>query len=169
MKTAIIRIALSLCLFAAFGVSASPDRDDVKYTNQRVAAAHVQISQEIDEVSEDLKRQIRELELKIGDLSAKLAELDERTKEKLNAGSKNLCEVGKTAEGGDTKASWALWLHLPTALAMLAILVFAFWPRNGVAKPDSLDAASRPRCPRCGLEHDPEDMVCKNPACKTQF
>ncbi len=26
-----------------------------------------------------------------------------------------------------------------------------------------------PKCPRCGMEHDPGDTVCKNPNCKTQF
>jgi hypothetical protein len=27
----------------------------------------------------------------------------------------------------------------------------------------------RPKCPRCGQEHNPGDTICKNPNCRTQF
>lgn len=37
-----------------------------------------------------------------------------------------------------------------------------------VAIPTHLDA-DLPKCPRCGLGHDPSDTVCKNPNCRTRF
>ena len=45
------------------------------------------------------------------------------------------------------------------------------WTRSYTPKSPFASAGpgARPKCPRCGWEHDPGDTICKNPACKTQF
>ena len=74
-------------------------------------------------------------------------------------------QVGRT-EG----ENWWLKVALSTIGAFVVVFfVWMFWPRKVTSSTASERLVARPRCPRCGWEHDPADTICKNPNCKTQF
>ncbi len=186
MNTRIPIIALAICLFAILGAYAKPDKDDKAYTDKKVGevaswVATVQKSVEHHEtrikaleisVKKDLEEQnkrISELEKKVDDLSKKLAALDKWSHEKWDKGGEELEKANKKTEKVDKKSSYSLWLLVPVTIVILAVVVFAFWPRKTVSPSAVAESSDRPKCPRCGWEHDPKDTVCKNPNCKTQF
>ncbi len=176
MNTRIPIIALAICLFATVGAYAKPDKDDSKYTDEKVGK--VQKSVEYHETrikaletsvkkdSEEQNKRIAELEKKVDDLSKDLAALDKWAKEKWGIGVQ---ELEKVKDQDPKVPFWVKLLLFSVAAIILAVLGFAFWPRKTVSPPSSAESSDRPKCPRCGWEHDPKDTVCKNPNCKTQF
>lgn len=123
---------------------------------------HLKISnnnfETIDSSFQNLMKRDEELEQEIRSLSEKLDQVVDALK-----------KANIKAEKGDRKGSYSLWLLLPISVFALAVVCFAFWPRKLLAAPSSSDSSSQLKCPRCGWEHGPNDSVCKNPACKTQF
>lgn len=172
-------IALTICLFATLGAYAKPDKDDSKYTDEKVGKVQKTVvdhetrikalETSVKKDSEEQNRRIAELEKKVDSLSKDLAALDNWAKEKWGIGVKELEEANKKAEKGVRKSSYSLWLLMPVSIVILAVLGFAFWPRKTVPPSVPPESFDRPKCPRCGWEHDPGDTVCKNPNCKTQF
>ncbi len=178
MKTKLPLSLLALCLSVATNAFASPDKDDMKSTDGKVANVQKQVSGHEERIkkleasvkkdSDEQNKKIADLEKKVGNLSGKLAELKEWSEEKWNTGKRELEKVNAKAKDGKEKSNLALWILVPVVAVVLVVLVFFFWPRKPVssAGPGAFD---RPKCPRCGWEHAPGDTICKNPACKTQF
>ena len=73
-------------------------------------------------------------------------------------------EVGQVKSG---KRLYAIVLIL-VVVPIVGFVGWVFLPRRIVKSP-VISKGERPKCPRCGLEHDPGDTICKSPACKTQF
>ena len=61
------------------------------------------------------------------------------------------------------------WVLLLTAAVVCVILCFMFWPRKSNSGTTRHASSDKSRCPRCGWEHGPNDTICRNPNCKTQF
>lgn len=156
MKTMLVSLTLPICLVAAFNACAFTS--DKKYTDQIVAEAEYRIRQTDDAQS----RRIVELENRVNELSRELAALENWTKEKWGVSVDELKRV-------DGKSSVSIWLLLLIVFVIVAILAFAFWPRGRYKPGLSSDSNLRPKCPRCGWEHELGDTICKNPACKTHF
>ena len=77
------------------------------------------------------------------------------------------------SENGRLKSRWLWpWIFLSFVVGGVCGLVLyrvaRRTPGPNVAIPTRLDTGL-PKCPRCGLEHNPDDTVCKNPKCRTQF
>lgn len=156
MKMIVTFIALFVCSLAAFDACAFTS--DKKYTDQIVAEVENRIRRTDDAQS----RRIGELENKVEELSKELSALENWTKEKWGVSIDELKRV-------DGKSSVSIWLLLLIVVVIVAILAFAFWPRRRLESVLTSDSGLRPKCPRCGWEHDPGDAVCKNPACKMHF
>lgn len=178
MKTNLLLIFLAICFIVSPNAFASRDKDDTKYTDEQVAKVQKQVSgheerikeleKSVNEDSDEQNKRIAELERKVEDLSGKLAELKEWGEEKWTTGKRELEKANEKAKDGSEKSNLALWILVPVVAVVLVVLGFFFWPRKPVSPPSS-DVSARPKCPRCGCEHDPSDSICKNPACKTQF
>ena len=69
------------------------------------------------------------------------------------------------------KRSWP-WIVLAFVVGCLSVFLLSLIcirsPKSNVTASPHL-GNGLPKCPRCGMEHDPGDTVCKNPKCKTQF
>ena len=104
---------------------------------------------------------------------AKINELTEKLNETRKLLDKNLNDIEKLRGGTERtghRVRTILLLLVPIAAIVLLFAVFFFWPRNRAGQTTaSVEPGARPKCPRCGWEHDPADTVCKNPACKVQF
>lgn len=176
MNTRILIIALAICLFTTLVTYAKPDKDDSKYTDEKVAKVEKTVSAHETRIkaletsvkndSEEQNKRIAELEKQVDDLSKDLATLDKWAKEKWGIGVQ---ELEKVKDQEPKVPFWTKLLLFAVAAVILAVLGFAFWPRKTVSPSASAESSDRPKCPRCGWEHDPKDTVCKNPNCKTQF
>lgn len=91
-----------------------------------------------------------------------LAKAREEVNEKQRE-NERLREKLKAAETGKQRYGLVL---LFLGLSIVGFGGWLFFPRK--ASPP-IAPVGRPKCPRCGWEHDPGDTICKNPACKTQF
>lgn len=179
MNTRIPIIALAICLFTTLVTYAKPDKDDSKYTDEEVGKVQKAVEYHetrikaletsVKKDSEEQNKRIAELEKKVDDLSKELTALDKWCHEKWDKVVEELEKANKKTEKVDKKCSYSLWLLVPVTIVILAVVVFAFWPRKAVPPSLPPDPSDRPKCPRCGWEHDPKDTVCKNPNCKTQF
>lgn len=72
-------------------------------------------------------------------------------------------------ESAIKRGSVARWVLLLTAVVVCVILCFMFWPRKSNSGTVRHASSDKSRCPRCGWEHGPNDTICRNPNCKTQF
>lgn len=102
----------------------------------------------------------------IEDLKAKQETLEKRIA-KLEKQAGDSVSESKTSKG---HYPWEIWL------AIIVLGIFTVFKINGktpntpsVLPMHPATNSGRPRCPRCGQEHDPGDTICKNPNCKTQF
>lgn len=117
---------------------------------------------------EELEKRLATADKKIADQSKQIQTLREWVEEKWELGKGELARANEKADQGIRTGSYSLWLIIPISAAILVVLGFFFWPRKTVSSP-MVNVSGRPKCPRCGWEHDPADTACKNPACKTQF
>lgn len=154
------------------------DKDDSAYTDKQVGALTERVEEDEKRIVDLEKREkenndgqaerIRELEGEVNRLSSELAELKKWGEDKWSVGKEELSRANQTAVDGNAKGNLALWILLPVAALVLLFAVFFFWPRKRDGQSSTpLEPGSRPKCPRCGWEHDPGDTACKNPACKT--
>ncbi len=181
MNTRIPIIALAICLFAvsaALARNPDPKKADVDckaYVNQKVRETNDRIDS-LKSTSNATGKKAEVLEKRLEELYQTV----QKQSETINTLSGQLKEVqGKLQINANEIASLPrdppptpLWVKMPLAIIValiLAVLVFAFWPRKTVSPSVSTESSDRPKCPCCGWEHDPKDTVCKNPNCKIQF
>lgn len=109
-----------------------------------------------------LSNRIEVLQASVNELQAKVDSLWEK-------GATDLETIGRKGDKTDIKANVALWITIPIVMVICSILCFAFWPRKSKSLAISSARSDQNKCPRCGWEHDPDDTVCRNPNCRTQF
>lgn len=118
------------------------------------------------------KEQLAQAKEELRDVQKQLAgtqkELEKRQREigTLQKEVENQRQRADTAEAGKQRYGLVL---LFVALSIVGFGGWLFFPRKVDCSPSDLSASGRPKCPRCGWEHDPSDTICKNPDCKTQF
>lgn len=110
----------------------------------------------IDELSETVRLHTETINKLIKQLEAVQKQLD------INAEKIDSIPVASPT------AFWIKVLLWGIGVLIIAVMGFIFWPRKPISSAYA-DPYKRPRCPRCGWEHDPTDTICKNPNCKTQF
>ena len=143
-----------------------PVKTQVADHDKRIKALESSVKKD----SDDQNKKIALLEKRLEAQEMELKKLRDWGEKKWNVGKEQLEKANKSADGGNRKGNLALWILLPVAAIVLLFAGFFFWPRNrGGQTATAIDPGTRPKCPRCGLEHDPGDTVCKNPACKLQF
>ena len=78
-----------------------------------------------------------------------------------------------TSESERLKSRWFWpWILLSFVVGGVSGFVIDRVARQSQAQNVAIQThldADLPKCPRCGLWHDPNDTVCKNPNCRTQF
>lgn len=155
------------------------DPDCAAYVNKHLAETNGRIdslktvangtAKRVESLENELKSRTKE----IADQKAKINELTEKLNETRKLLDKNLNDIEKLRGGTERtghRVRTILLLLVPIAAIVLLFAVFFFWPRNRAGQTTaSVEPGARPKCPRCGWEHDPADTVCKNPACKVQF
>ena len=99
----------------------------------------------------------------------------EATVKKLKSAIESLSERVSDLDGkppityGSLLPAWVLAIIVLVCLIVVFFVFLLFWPQKKECRSVPKDSSSRPKCPRCGWEHDPDDTVCKNPVCKTHF
>lgn len=111
---------------------------------------------------DDLSRQIKELRDSVSELQNKVDGL-------WKTGATNLENIGRKGDKADIKANVALWISVPIVMVICGVVCLVFWPKKTRAVAINSASTDKNKCPRCGWEHDPRDIICKNPECKTQF
>ena len=143
-----------------------PVRDQVARHEQRIKALESSVKSDSENQNkrlDELKSTVDQQTTAINQLIGQLRE----AQEKLAITAKTIDEVGGKTEGNRRWVRILRSVMIPVALIVLAVVGFAFWPRKTVAASSSVEAPARPKCPRCGWEHDPDETICKN--CKIQF
>ena len=163
MKAKFFWAYIIVLVFSPF-VNASPDRDDMKYTDKKVQ----EVRDYLVEAHNDLVRVVDKHSAQIEKLQASVNKLQERV-DSLEKSATNLETIGRKGDKTDIKANVALWITIPIVMVICSILCLTFWPRKSRVASLSLTLSDKHKCPRCGWKHDPGDTVCKNPNCKTQF
>ena len=165
MKTKFFWAYIIVLVFSSF-VNASPDKDDMKYTDEKVTELRNYLVKYHNMLVENVngkKVQIEELQKSVKELQARVDRVD-GLREK---GAANLETVGRKGDITDIKANVALWITIPIVMVICGILCFAFWPRKSKSVAISSARPDPHKCPRCGTEHAPGETVCKH--CQTQF
>ena len=156
-------------------VNASPDKDDMQYTNDKVRDAteylvgiHDELVKSVnknsadnatlDQKVKDLSSRLDDLSSKLDDLSSSLEELNELCKEKWGVGVQT-----------NRKGSYLPWLLASVIVVILALVTTVFWRRRKLSSPNYRDSSTLTKCPLCGWERGPNDTVCKNPNCQIHF
>lgn len=131
---------------------------DKEYSDRR-------ISEEIRPIKHDIKA----LNERIQKLESGVSNLQEVVNSRWDTGVKNLDDLGSKVKGTDRNANIALWISLSIVLSVCGTLCLVFWPRKSKTIAINPTLSDKHKCPRCGWEHGPEDTVCRNPNCRTQF
>jgi predicted PurR-regulated permease PerM len=131
---------------------------DKAYSDRRLSEEIRPITNNI----EALNKRIQTLESDARSLQKKVDEL-------WNKGAKNLDALDSKVQGTGRNANIALWISLSIVLSICGTLCLVFWPRKSKTIAINPTLSDKHKCPRCGWEHGPDDTVCKNPNCRTQF
>lgn len=160
--------AFAASLFVAYAANAAlfTDKAIDDYADKRLKPVIKQCEQNTKSLEGQNKR-LEELSQTVQHQSATINEMLSQLKEvqaKLDINAKRIDNI-------PVEPSAPLWIKV--VLGGIAAIIFAvlglfFWPRKSISTASG-NASGRPKCPRCGWEHDPGDTICKNPACKTQF
>ena len=164
MKAKFFWVYIIVLVFSPF-VIASPDRDDIKYTDGKVKKVRdewVESHNKLVEVVDEKTVQIKELQASVKELQAMVDSLKEGSTIKLE-------DIGREGDKTAIKANIALWISIPIVIVVCGILCLVFWPRKSKSVSINPALSDKHKCPRCGWEHSPEDTVCRNPNCRTQF
>ena len=167
MKTRYFRICVMVLVLSPFA-KAESDKD---YSDRRLSEEIGPIKSNIRRLIDGIGRHteaINTLNERIQRLESDVSRLQGKV-DSLEKGATNLETIGRKGDKTDIKANVALWITIPIVMVICSILCFAFWPRK--SKPVTISSArsDQNKCPRCGWEHDPDDTVCRNPNCRTQF
>ena len=145
---------------------------DKDYSDRRLSEAINPIKSDIRDLTEGIGNHtetIRTLTERIKRLETDVSNLQQEIDSLWNKGAKNFDDLDTKVKGTDRNANIALWISLSIVLSVCGILCLVFWPRKSKAASLNPTLSDKPKCPRCGWEHDPGATVCKNPNCKTQF
>ena len=119
------------------------------------------------------KPSFRELEKEKEELEKKAKEaedLAERAKKDAEEARKAVEEASQRMSDAESGKKFYKTALVLLGSVVLLFIGWLFWPRKMALPPSSsINSSTRPKCPRCGWEHDPADTICKNPDCKTQF
>ena len=144
---------------------------DKAYSDRRLSEEIRPIKHDINSLTEGTSsntKAIKALNERIQKLESDVNRLQKRV-DSLEKGATNLESIGRKGDKTDIKANVALWITIPIVMVICSILCFAFWPRKSKSVAISSARSDQHKCPRCGWEHDPDDTVCRNPNCRTQF
>ena len=144
---------------------------DKAYSDRRLSEEIRPIKRDINSLTEGTSsntKAIKVLNERIQKLESDVSSLQKKV-DSLEKGVKNLETIGRKGDKTDIKANVALWITIPIVMVICGVLGLAFWPRKSKPVPISATRSDQHKCPRCGWEHDPEDTVCRNPNCRTQF
>lgn len=178
MNTRTIILCSALLILTPLVQASEADRIDARIKPVKAQVADHEkrtkaLEKSVREDSEKQNKKIAELESRLTAQRKKIDELVQElnaVKSTLDASSKSIDTLASTAKGARRTGNLALWILLPVAALVLLFTGFFFWPRNRDGQSSTpLEPGLRPKCPRCGWEHDPDDTACKNPVCKTQF
>lgn len=123
------------------------------------------LSEEIKPIKQDIKA----LNERIQKLESDVSSLQEKVDSLWDKGAKNLDDLDSKLQGTGRNANIALWISLSIVLSICCTLCLVFWPRKSKTIAINPTLSDKHKCPRCGWEHGPEDTVCRNPNCRTQF
>lgn len=154
MKKKIIFSSIMFLVLSPFAKAES----DKAYSDRR-------LSEEIRPIKHDVKalnERIQKLESDVSSLQKKVDSLWDK-------GSKNIDALDSKVQGTGRNANIALWISLSIVLSICGTLCLVFWPRKSKTIAINPTLSDKHKCPRCGWEHGPDDTVCKNPNCRTQF
>ncbi len=144
---------------------------DKAYSDRRLSEEIRPIRRDINSLTEGTSsntKAIKALNERIQKLESDVSRLQGKV-DSLEKGATNLETIGRKGDKTDIKANVALWITIPIVMVICSILCFAFWPRKSKSVAISSARSDQHKCPRCGWEHDPDDTVCRNPNCRTQF
>lgn len=184
MKTRVSTAVLLLFLLGSMACRAESDKDyadrRIRESEGRITKVTLQQNTEIAKLQDRVDKLEKSLQAQAEtnkQLSAQLESLKKDLDEQMRAQLENLKkDLGEQIQTTDTKAEkvgkrWviALWVGIPLLVLVSLGICFLFVPSSTRSAIGVRDGGGRPKCPRCGWEHDPADTICKNPACKTQF
>ena len=112
---------------------------------------------------EESEREKSELEIK-----ALEQDIEEIKRENANLENENavLKQKGDNPAPPSNRIWW--WIACPVTL-FIFLYCFVFRDKSSPVVSPTVSETDHPKCPRCGLEHNPGDTVCKNPNCQTYF
>ena len=145
---------------------------DKAYSDRRISEEIRPIKHNISSLTEVISsntKAIKALNERIQKLESDVSRLQKKVDSLWDKGAKNLDALDNKVKGTDRNANIALWISLSIVLSVCGILCLMFWPRKSRATSLSPTLSDKHKCPRCGWEHDPDDTVCRNPNCRTQF
>lgn len=145
---------------------------DKAYSDRRLSEEISPIKCDINSLTKDTSsntKAIKVLNERIQKLESDVSSFQKKVDSLWEKGATNLETIDRKGDKTDIKANVALWITIPIVMVICGVLGLAFWPRKSKPVPISATRSDQHKCPRCGWEHDPDDTVCKNPACKTQF
>ena len=169
-KTFTLLSALAIIL-AVLPVHAESGLNQLQQKQVRTIVAQEIGRQPVSEPATDSQAdRIANLENRIDEQALTINQLVDRLNEVQRSLEINADTISKVRETTKRTSAWVRVLRavlVPVGLIVLVILGFFFWPRRTISPPS--DTSARPKCPRCGLEHEPGDTICKNPSCQTRF
>lgn len=165
------KIIFSSIMFLVISPFAKAEWLDKAYSDRRLLEEIRPIKHDIYSLTEGTSnntKAIKALNERIQKLESDVSRLQEKV-DILEKGAKNLDALDTKVKGTDRNANIALWISLSIVLSVCGILCLVFWPRKSKTSTINPTLSDKHKCPRCGWEHGPEDTVCRNPNCRTQF
>ena len=123
----------------------------------------------LTEAASSNTKSINVLNERIQKLESDVSRLQKTVDSRWDKGVKNLDALDSKVKGTVRNANIALWISLSIVLSVCGTLCLVFWPRKSKTIAINPTLSDKHKCPRCGWEHGPEDTVCRNPNCRTQF
>ena len=145
---------------------------DKAYSDRRLSEEIEPIKCGINSLTEAASsntKAIKALNERIQKLESDVSSLQKKVDRLWDKGAKNLDALDNKVKGTDRNANIALWISLSIVLSVCGTLCLVFWPRKSKTIAINPTLSDKHKCPRCGWEHGPEDTVCRNPNCRTQF
>ena len=127
------------------------------------------INERLDKLESSTTQADDDLNMQVKELRASVRELQSKVDSLWKTGATNLETIGRKGDKADIKANVALWISVPIVMLVCGVICLVLWPKKTSAVAIKSARTDKNKCPRCGWEHDPRDIICKNPECKTQF
>ena len=168
MKRKFFWAGVVVLVFSPFAKAES----DKAYSDRRLSEEMRPIKHDIKSLTEGTSsnsKAINALNERIQKLESDVSSLQEKVDSLWDKGAKNLDDLDSKVQGTGRNANIALWISLSIVLSICCTLCLVFWPRKSKTIAINPTLSDKHKCPRCGWEHGPEDTVCRNPNCRTQF